>query len=78
MRRGNGHAAPSSCEGYPIRCFLLTDSVVYAPLLDSRPRFVVEQWRFRQAWRTFFGGSIAHRSSTTATGFAPQRLGKLI
>jgi hypothetical protein len=31
IRRGNDDAAPSSCERYPIRCFLLTDSVVYAP-----------------------------------------------
>lgn len=35
MRRGNNDAAPSRCERYAIRCFLLTDSVAYAPLLIS-------------------------------------------
>ena len=39
MRRGNSHAAPSSCEGYPIRSFLLTDSVAYAPWLIFPLRF---------------------------------------
>ena len=76
MRRGNGHAAPSSCEGYPIRCFLLTDSVAYAPL----PIFHCAPWpgdgdfggRSRGPLRPQDRPQVIHHGSRFCTATSPR------
>ena len=76
MRRGTRHAAPSSCEGYPIRCFLLTDLVVYAPLPISRhalwPGYGDSGGRRRGLLRPQNSPQVIHRGGRFCTAASPR------